>query len=148
MVQEQIIEAIRKKQSSTGFEKRPPATTDQVAAFESAFGHRLPNDFKSFYSFCNGFWIGEDDFNFIAIENVLDHEDHYGRNWFYFAEYMTFCDMWAVRVTDTDRYEIYNSSRPEIVLTDSLAAFLERLIRGHVFETGGLIDWMAEVSSL
>ena len=77
----------------------------------------------------------------INLEEVLNDERHHGQGWFYFAEYMIYSDMWTLRKRSDGECEIVNEGEMELVLTTSLQEFLERFLKGDVFESGGLYDW-------
>jgi hypothetical protein len=58
---------------------------------------------------------------------------------------MIYSDIWGLRLTADGKYEIFNGSFPDIVMTSSLEEFLNRYLKGNVFDTGGLYDWLAEL---
>jgi len=140
----ELIDAISKKHSQAGIEIYPPASESDIAVFEMQMGFVLPNDFKEFYSLCNGFGCTEDIFNMIPL-NAIDRNNEYRTNYFDFAEYMIYSDSWSVRIVSPTRYQIFND--PELTLTTSLKEFLERFLRGNVFDPGGLYDWHEEVKT-
>ena len=80
----------------------------------------------------------------IAFEDVFTYKENYSENWFHFAEYMIYADMWSLRRKDDGNFEIFNKGETEVVLTSSLQEFLERFLQGNVFEEGGLYDWHKE----
>jgi hypothetical protein len=92
-----------------------------------------------------GFSCNEDIFNVVPLSGITQYQQDYGENWFYFAEYMIYSDMWGLRLTKEGRYEIFNGSYPELTLTSSLNEFLGRFLQGNVFEAGGLYDWYDEI---
>lgn len=134
-----IIDAITTKNSKTGFKLNAPASADDIARFEAIIGFVLPDEFKELYSICNGFECEEDIFNFIPLDTIIANDDH-GENWFHFAEYLIYSDMWTLR-NRNGICEIVNRGDREIVLSTSLRAFLICFLSGNVFETGGLYDW-------
>lgn len=99
----------------------------------------MPDDFKEFYTFCNGFESYSDMFNFISLQAIIENAD-YGENWFHFSEYMIYSDMWTLK-KNANTYSIVNLGDKEIVLTSSLIDFLEHFLAGNVFEDGGLNHW-------
>jgi hypothetical protein len=137
----EIILAIEQKHKESGIIIKSPVAGPEIQNFERQIGFELPPDFKEFYSICNGFECTEDIFRMVSIEEALKYEQDYGKNWFHFAEYMIYSDMWSLRKTDTGNYEIFNKSDTEVVLTPSLHKFLQRFLQGNVFEKGGLYDW-------
>jgi SMI1 / KNR4 family (SUKH-1) len=140
-----IIESIVKKHKETGIEVNAPATLNDISAFERQIGFSLPTDFVEFYCTCNGFACNEDLFNIIPLTDVRHYPQDYGTNWFYFSEYMIYSDMWGLRLTVSGKYEIFNGSYPTTAMTSSLEEFLNRFLKGNVFETGGLYDWHEEL---
>lgn len=137
----QLIAQIAQKHTEGGIIINPPAGLSDITDFEKQIGFSLPEGFRSFYLTCNGFGCDEDMFNMITLAYIRGREQDYGNNWFYFCEYMTFSDMWGLRLTPTGHYEIFNGSYPEKSLTSSLTEFLETFHKGNVFESGGLYEW-------
>lgn len=141
----EIVELIAKKNLENGIDIFPPATSFAISSFEKQIGFSLPKSFKDFYSICNGFGCNEDVFNIIPLEEIRRYPQDYGKNWFYFAEYMIYADMWGLRFTTSGQYEIFNGSYPTIVMTSSLIEFLNKFLSGNVFDPGGLYDWQDEL---
>jgi len=141
----ELIESIAQKHRDSGIDIYPPATSLDITAFEEQTGYPLPNDFKKFYSICNGFGCTEDIFNILPLEQIRRYPQDYGTNWFYFSEYMIYSDMWGLRTTSSDQFEIFNGSYPDITMTTSLIEFLNKFLKGNVFESGGLYEWQAEL---
>jgi hypothetical protein len=135
----ETINAIAAKNQEGGFKLNPPASTDEINSFEAKVGFALPDDFKEFYSFCNGFECNEDIFNFLSLHTIIENTD-YGEKWFHFAEYMIYSDLWTLKKT-ANTYSIVNLGDKEIILTTSLIEFLVHFLMGNVFEGGGLYDW-------
>ena len=140
-----LIDSIIKKHAKSGIDINSPATIGVINAFEEQIGFSLPQDFKEFYSNCNGFGCNEDIFNMVSLGNIMHYPSDYGPNWFYFSEYMIYSDMWGLRLTSESKYELFNGSYPKVPLTSSLETFLNRFLIGNVFETGGLYDWHEEL---
>lgn len=136
----QLIAQIAQKHQA-GIDINPPASLSDIADFEKQAGFLLPQDFRDFYSTCNGFGCNEDIFNMIPVADIRQYQEDYGDNWFYFSEYMIYSDTWGLRITPGGEYEIFNGSFPEKTLTSSLAEFLETFLLGNVFESGGLYEW-------
>lgn len=140
-----IIESIIKKHKGSGIEINAPATLGDIASFERQIGFVLPPDFIQFYRICDGFSCNEDLFNIIPLSEVRRYPEDYGINWFYFSEYMIYSDTWGLRITADGKYEIFNGSYPTIAMTSSLEEFLNRYLKGNVFDRGGLSDWHEEL---
>lgn len=141
----ELIESIRQKQKESGVDINAPAISADIDAFEQQIGFPLPADFREFYSICNGFGCNEDIFNMIPLSDIRHYSDDVGRNWFYFSEYMIYSDMWGLRLAFSGQYEIFNGSYPFIIMTSSLEEFLNRFLKGNVFDSGGLYEWHEEL---
>lgn len=133
-----IIESIILKHKAKGIAVNKPAKATEIAQFEQQIGFTLPADFKEFYSICNGFGCNEDIFNMTPIENISNCDKEDDPQGFYFAEYMIYSDSWGLRRTAPGKFEIFNGSYPLIPMTSSLEEFLNRFLKGDVFEEGGL----------
>jgi hypothetical protein len=146
MTLHQLITAIASKHATDGFELNLPATLAEINSFESRIGFPLPPAFKEFYTLCNGFTCNEDIFRMVPLEEVLAYlnGNNYGKDWYYFAEYMIYSDMWMLRMETDGTYAILKHGMDEPILTHSLHDFLERFLRGNVFDPGGLYDWSEE----
>lgn len=142
-----ILSAIQQKHSATGITINPPASVAAIERFERNLGFELPADFKEFYSICDGFECEEDQFIMVPLYDILMGHEHNGKDYFHFAEYMTYSDMWAMRIKEANSYEIFNLSYTDIILTSSLQEFLSRFLQGNVFDKGGLYDWHDEVKA-
>jgi hypothetical protein len=143
----ELIYAIGEKHKNDKFVLHPPVPEELIKKFEKYLGFTLPGDFKTFYSFCNGFEMDSDDiFRMIDIEEIIDHKniDKKAKT-FHFAEYMTYSDMWTLKYMGEGEYKIVNFGITDTVLTDSVAEFLTRYLEGGVFEERGLIDWHEEI---
>jgi hypothetical protein len=140
-----IIKVIVEKHKISGIELNIPATAADISAFERQAGFPLPSEFIEFYTTCDGFGCNEDIFNIIPLSGIRQHQQDYGPKWFYFSEYMIYSDMWGLRLTSPGKYEIFNGSYPLIPLTSSFEEFLNRFLKGNVFEPGGLYDWQNEL---
>lgn len=141
----QLIELIEDKHKADGIDINPPALLTDINNFEREIGFQLPTDFKDFYMTCNGFGCNEDIFNIIPLQDIGRHNQDFGKNWFYFSEYMIYSDMWGLRLTSFGQYEIFNGSFPDKTMTTSLLEFLNRFLKGNVFDKGGLYDWQEEL---
>ncbi|GAA4178126.1 MULTISPECIES: SMI1/KNR4 family protein [Sphingobacterium] len=141
----QLITAIVQKHEKDGIDIYPGAMLSEIDAFEQKIGFPLPDEFRRFYLLCNGFGCNEDIFNIIPLAAIMEHPDHYGDNWFYFSEYMIYLDMWGLRFLGDNCYEIFNASDLTIGMTSSLTEFLQRFLKGNVFDPGGLYKWHQEL---
>jgi hypothetical protein len=141
MSMREIINSIAAKHSDTGIQLYPPVSAKDIGRFERQIGFSLPEDFKEFYSICNGFLCEEDLFQMIPLQDLLSN-DNFGKDWFWFSECMIFCDAWTLKKVSDNYYEILDSLNN--VLTTSLEEFLIRFLKGDVFETGGLNDWSGQ----
>ena len=143
-IEELIIAITQKNQKKEGVDVYPPASEAKISAFEEQIGFLLPADFREFYLCCDGFGCVDDIFNMIPLSQIRNYPKDYGVNWFYFAEYMIYSDMWGLRINQKGEYEIFNEGYPNHVLTSSLKDFLEIFLEGNVFEPGGLYEWQGE----
>jgi len=142
-----IIERIQKEIVHLGITLYSKASPDDISAFEEKRELKLPDDFKTFYSFCNGFESEEDLFRIIPLNEITEsgssgHLD--GEKDFHFAEYMIYSDMWSLSITEKNNsYSIYNNTGKVAILTNSLAEFLTIFLDGGVFD--GLYKWQDEI---
>jgi cell wall assembly regulator SMI1 len=67
----EILEAIYQKHKDSGIELNTPASEQEIQEFEKKIGFPLPDDFKEFYSICDGFECSEDMFRFISLQDAL-----------------------------------------------------------------------------
>ena len=141
----QLITAIKQKHEKDGIDIYPGAMLSEIDTFEQKIGFPLPDEFRRFYLLCNGFGCNEDILNIIPLDGIMEYSDNYGNNWFYFSEYMIYSDIWGLRFLGDCRYEIFNATHPIIALTSSLTAFLQRFLKGNVFNPGGLYQWHQEL---
>lgn len=141
----ELINAITLKHNESGIDVYDPATEDDITDFEKQMGFPLPVDFKELYTICNGFSCKEDIFNIVPLSEITQRQKDFGKNWFYFAEYMIYSDMWVVKLTEQGQYEIFNENHPDLVLTSSLHEFLGAFLQGNIFDPGGLYTWQSEI---
>jgi hypothetical protein len=122
-----------------------------LQAVEDTYGITLPADFKELYRFSDGFETVEDIFNMIPLAEIIDNRGRNKRDAVYIAEYMTYADMWELEIEPNDcndykivclQYEGY-----KLTLTHSLAKFIGRFLKGHVFDFGGLYAWADEIKA-
>ncbi|MCI9845845.1 SMI1/KNR4 family protein [Flavobacterium pectinovorum] len=140
-----LVELIKHKHQEDGIDINPPAKLSEIIDFEKQIGFSLPADFKEFYLTCNGFECNEDIFRMVPLSEIRLYKKDFGQNWFYFSEYMIYCDTWGLRQISTGQYEIFNGSFSDKAMTSSLIEFLQRFLRGNVFEIEGLYDWQEEL---
>lgn len=145
---EQVIETLKTRSRSMDIDLYNPATTEEIRFFEHIMKIKLPDDFKEFYRHFNGFMAHENTFRIIPLGDIIDN-DHESYTLhptdFFFADYLLYCDMWSVNISEHDHntYSLYNKGVDTIILTNSLAEFLSRFIKGDVFN--GLYDWHDEI---
>ncbi|WP_337854515.1 SMI1/KNR4 family protein [Pedobacter sp. GR22-6] len=85
----------------------PAASEALIHAVEQAYDTQLPEDFKSFYRFTNGFEIDEDIFNMISLDEMISNSKDDKRP--AIAEFMIYSDLWYLEIdyTDDGQYRIY-----------------------------------------
>jgi hypothetical protein len=129
----------------------PGADTSLVQYFEKEMHLILPNDFKAFFSFCNGFESKEDMFRMMPLDEILESKSEYAPSEFFIAEYLIYSDMWQVNFdnSDTSKYQIFNinGDNQKLNLTNSLALFIQRFLQGGVFGKDGLYEWHEAVKA-
>jgi len=135
-----LISAIEAKHKENGITVHPPASKREVEDLEAKIGFQLPAEFREFYSICNGFECNEDLFRMIPLYDVTERGRDYDTNWFHFAEYLTYCDMWQLTKTEKESYRILNTTENQIGVPTTLHGFLTRFLIGDVFDKGGLYD--------
>jgi hypothetical protein len=146
-----IQEAINKLQAYRGPSKltlHPGADETLLAEVESAYGVTLPDDFKTLYRFSDGFETDEDIFNMIPLAEIKNNKDRDSP--LYIAEYLIYSEMWRLEINpdNCNDYKImveFNGN--QLLLTNSLAEFVDRFLNGGVFDAGGLYDWHEEIET-
>ena len=141
------IASLIDKPKELGIILKPPATENELALLQNAFQRDLPNDIKHFYSHCNGIDTLDSLFRILSINDILENRDQLKTHSFPFAEYMIFSDVWTLSLTNDNSYTIANSNHGKdehVVLTTSLCEFLERYVKGGLFEKDRLYDWYEE----
>ncbi|WP_345954005.1 SMI1/KNR4 family protein [Mucilaginibacter sp. PAMB04168] len=149
-----IQEAINQLQAYQGPDKltlHSGAGENLFMAVEIAYGVTLPDDFKALYRFSDGFEMDEDIFNMIPLAEISSNREGDKDSPFYIAEYMIYSDMWRLEITPDNHndYKImveFNGN--QLVLTNSLADFIDRVLKGGVFDAGGLYEWQVEIEAL
>ena len=148
-----ITEIINKLQTYQGPDKlRLRAGVDESLLLDAEILHGviLPDDFREFYRFSDGFEANEDLFNLIQLDEIIENKKHDKKDPLYIAEYMIYSDMWCLEVNPDDRNDykiIVEANYNKLVLTNSLAEFINRFLAGGVFDPGGLYDWADEVEA-
>ena len=134
-----IILTLRTKHRDYGISLYPEATVGDIAYFEHTYSIALPDEIRTFYSFCNGFESAEDLFRIIPLDELGSNMK---QGFFYIAEYLLFCDMWGIEINPYDKNDFLIFNQPEeyrtITLTNSFAEFLGRFLQRGVFGKGGL----------
>ena len=148
MLIEEVINHLQVNLTQTDITLYNGAADDLITTFEQTSKVRLPNDIKCFYKFANGFESDEDIFRIVPLEEILEYRKNHAHG-IIIAEYMTYCDMWYLEVNlfNHNDYCIFyvGADHKKLKLTDSFAEFLNRFLKGGVFETGGLYDWTDEL---
>jgi hypothetical protein len=140
------------RMKALGVKLNPSATTEGIGKLESAVGHVLPEEIKSFYSYCNGFDTEDWIFNVLSIEQILYYKSELELLEFYFAEYMIYTDDWRIKIEKSDTYFITNGNHKEnqrLVLTNSIFEFLEVYFNSDgVLSENGLYKWFEEKKAI
>ncbi|WP_426669399.1 SMI1/KNR4 family protein [Mucilaginibacter sp. McL0603] len=144
------IELLKAYNGPLGLTLHTGASEELIKKVESTCDVILPDDFKTFYRFTDGFETIEDIFNMIPLDEIGENHKK-GDNELWIAEYMIYSDMWELEVNpkDPNDYAIFNvdGEKEKIILTKSLAEFIVRFLKGGVFETAGLYAWRDEVKA-
>ena len=120
----------------------PGANEALIKKVEDTYGVTLSEDFKTLYRFSDGFEIDEDILNMIPLTEMISNKAANEPIWI--AEYMIYCDMWGLEINPDNPNDYSISTTDGTVLTSSLAEFIERFLKGGVFEIGGLYRWVDE----
>ncbi len=141
----ELMAWVRANAVAQGITLYEQASDAEICVFEQTLNVKLPDNLIEFYRFCNGFESEEDWFRIIPLGEILERDDfEIGESCvFDFAEYMTYCDSWQMKIAGST-YTIYDQFY-RVVLTDSICEFLKRFLKGGVFDSGGLYDWRDEV---
>ncbi|MEH3112632.1 SMI1/KNR4 family protein [Pedobacter terrae] len=139
------------RMNALGVKLNPPSTNEDICKLEIAVGHVLPEDIKSFYSYCNGFDTEDWIFNVLSIEQILYYKSELKLSEFYFAEYMIYTDNWRIKIENSDTYFITNGNHKEnqqLVLTNSIFEFLKVYFNSDgVLSENGLYKWFEKKNS-
>lgn len=131
-----------------GVKLNPPATKEAIDNLEVAVGISLPEEIRSFYSYCNGFDTDDWIFNLLSIEQILYYKSELEHSEFYFAEYMIYSDNWQIKIENSETYFITNGNHEEsnrLVLTNNIVEFLEVYLNSNgILSESGLYKWFEE----
>jgi hypothetical protein len=143
----EVLSTLKANLDQTDITLYPGASEQLIQQFEQEMKLVLPADFKTFYTFCNGFESAEDMFRIIPLEEMLEYRAKLPDKQFYLAEYLLYCGMWEVEIgiPVSDSYQICDRG---VILTNSLAVFVGRFLQGGVFEKQGLYHWEEEVRGI
>jgi hypothetical protein len=148
MTIQSAIEQLQNYKGPVGLSLHPGADDAMLQAVENTYNITLPDDFKEFYRFADGFETDEDIFNMIPLKYIIENKHRKGGAAFYIAEYMIYSDMWQLEINPdncNDYKIIIWANNNKLVLTNSLGEFISRFLKGGVFGTGGLYEWQDEV---
>ncbi|MCO5946371.1 SMI1/KNR4 family protein [Mucilaginibacter flavidus] len=110
----------------------PGANETLINKVECTYGITLPDDFKTLYRFTDGFEIDEDIFNMIPLGEMISNKMKDKSIWV--AEYMIYSEMWGLEINPEipNQYSISiaDSDSEKITLTNSLAEFIGRILKG------------------
>ena len=147
----EAIELLKAYNGAFGLTLRLGATEQMIAEAESVLGIIFPDDFKEFYRFTNGLDLDEDMLNILSLEEMMHNKSGYPNDPIYIAEVMIYCDMWQLEINtenSNDYKIIIESHYNKLLLTQSLAEFIGRLLTGAVYKPGGLYDWQTAIEQL
>ncbi|MCC3160320.1 hypothetical protein LJ737_23990 [Hymenobacter sp. 15J16-1T3B] len=80
----------------------------------------------------------------VPLDEIMTHPGNYQPpRRFTIAECLLYCDTWEVELLNApSAYRILNTYRgQQVVLTTSLASFLQHFLRGGVYAANGLYAW-------
>ncbi len=148
---EDFLERLQRAESRNAFKLLPSVYDDVVEQVESKLGSAIPDDFRKFYSFCNGTTESVDEFRIITLEEFIKYDEEPERRWkapweFPFGEYAFFSNVWAVSIDKNNRnnYTIYTPYKDDrLYYTNSLAEFLERYLDEGIYD--GIYKWGDEI---
>lgn len=149
-----VIIKLQERATQYHIQLYPPATDELISEFENKLNLQLPNDIKMFYKFCNGFELNEDMLRIIPLEEIVDDLNikEYRPNHFFISEYLIYSDVWEIEIDDREyrRYKIFNidQNKERIILTNTFADFVARVLRGSVFDDAGLYKWQQEIKAI
>lgn len=128
----------------------PGASDELIAGCERAYGITFPEDFKIFYRFTDGLETHQFIFRLIPLQEMIDNRIVEKYKELDIAEYLIYSDMWELEINpdDCNDYKISIwSDGNQLVLTNSLAEFVDRLLTGDLSDEDGLFQWQQEVES-
>jgi len=131
---EALVSKIKSCQTDFGITLYDAAPGIEVNRFEAVKGIRLPQEIREFYGFCNGFVAERDWFRIIPLNEILEQRPSYhqaGRNDFHIAEFLCYCDMWTLAISeyDSEIYTIYRKADGgQLDLTNSIVSFIDKYL--------------------
>jgi hypothetical protein len=142
-----ILSTIERNKKLLGITLYEKASIADISSFEKRKGIDLPDDLRTFYSYCNGFESEEDLFRIIPLKEILENkQDNFmiSQEDFHIAEYLIYCDMWTLAIDRENRnnYSIYRKAKDQPPLINSFSIFLERFLNSGV---GGLYKWEEDI---
>jgi hypothetical protein len=144
----QVIAQIKARPNDITIHPGVPEST--LGWFERQMRIVMPDDFKAFYRFCDGFESSEDAFRIIPLREIVERKFKQRRSGLdskrlYFAEYMQYSDVWSIEMTTSqeEKYTIFCPTRndEQSILTHSLVDFMNCFLANGVFGDSGLYDW-------
>ncbi|WP_462265147.1 SMI1/KNR4 family protein [Mucilaginibacter sp.] len=146
----EVIQYLKDRHIDEQIELRPGVSEELIKQVEQTYKVNLPDDIKQFYRFCNGFDTYDWMFNLIPMEDMIEQKVKYRYNDepIPLAEYLIYSETWHLKVSATDPIDYYITvpeTQGKGVLTRSLAAFIERFLKGGLHDEGGLLDWVKEL---
>lgn len=142
-----VIDYLRGNFTELEITLRPGASEDLIQKVEEIYNIVLPQDIKQFYRFSNGFdtydWI----FNLIPMEEMIEQKIKYNEP-LSLAEYLIYSETWHLKVDedDHDSYSItISDGKDDVILTDSLAEFIQRFLKGGLHGEDGLCHWPSQL---
>jgi hypothetical protein len=147
----EAIELLKTYNGPLGLKLHPGACEELISKVEITYGITLPDDFKVLYRFTDGFETNEDIFNIIPLQETIDVKNQDKDESLYIAEYMIYSDRWSLEI-DPNNANLYSIANVDfhvgkVVLTGSLGDFIDRFLKGGVFEIGGLYFWRDEIKA-
>jgi hypothetical protein len=145
----EAIELLKTYNGPLGLKLHKGASEELISKAENIYNVTFPADFKTFYRFTDGFETVEDIFNMIPLAEMIDNKESHDPLWI--AEYMIYSDMWELEINpdNPEEYSIFcgDFDYGKTILTNSLADFIARFLKGGVFEIGGLYAWKDEIKA-
>jgi len=149
----EIINHLKDNADKVGIKLHEGASPEKIKYVEDTYKITLPDDFKEFYGFSDGFEsIDNLIFNLLTLDEMLynEHQYKYNNQNLAIAEYLIYSDEWVLLIdkTNSGSYQLLNGNHNSgylLTLTTSFAEFLMRFIKGGLFDSGGLYDWYDDI---